>query len=669
MDRGRDMESEDDYPRLVLSMRTKVSILGLCFILTVSLVAYSNIPNVVEALRNVGQGPEEDESKILWSRTYPETGSAALTGNFQADRVIDAPGGYLVIGGNRTGDQYANPKTYLLRVDRDGNTVWEKTLQNGSFSHVSYAATCEDDSYRLVGTGGWFMKIDDQGNEIWRNEYEPNRTVTKMTGFIGRDWYDARPSSDGRFFYMEAELLTELDQEGDVVSQRAWEPQETKYLAGAPGGGFFSAWILNYTFPAYFFQTTFSRLDQNLEPIWQIPLGGMEIGEPLRVIQTTDGGTLLFKVMHQLLDGGPTTPGINMTRLDDKGQVLWEMNYSVQTDLEHSYPGLTELEDGSYIVTGTVCEPPGTKPDTWGIQTHAFLIKADPAGQILWAKSYETDMGLGGPFEMDDGSLLFFDGYRIMKLDAWGNVIWEYEGNWKGGSVSRVTNGDFLIAGSTPAEISGEVVEVACLTRLRIGTDPPIPEKRPDEVIYDEGQEEWTMTPEPSLTIDPLSTATCTSGNMSMALTNRRIGYLDLHPPGEEGFDTYGYATIDLAINRGNCTAFTPQIVGQYKYGGGFSRDLTKITAFPENRWVRLSLSLEDLGAGHQIIERIRIGGYTPGTFYVDNVRFTSSMNDRADAWVAGAVVGLIAFESKLIRRKAKMPPDRSITAKGGDTE
>ena len=151
MDRGRDMESEDDYPRLVLSMRTKVSILGLCFILTVSLVAYSNIPNVVEALRNVEQGPEEDESKILWSRTYPETGSAALTGNFQADRVIDAPGGYLVIGGNRTGDQNSEYKTYLLRVDRDGNIVWEKTLQDGAWNNVYHALACEDDSYLLTG--------------------------------------------------------------------------------------------------------------------------------------------------------------------------------------------------------------------------------------------------------------------------------------------------------------------------------------------------------------------------------------------------------------------------------------------------------------------------------------------------------------------------------------
>jgi len=249
---------------------------------------------------------------------------------------------------------------------------------------------------------------------------------------------------------------------------------------------------------------------------------------------------------------------------------------------------------------------------------------------MTWSQVYESDT-LGQGFEMDDG-FVFLDGPTVIRLDPLGHRIWEYEGNWTGGDVVRTSSGDFLLAGSTLVE--GREEEVASLVMISVGDQPPVPEICPDEVIYDEGREAWTLDPEPNLQVDTASTITKTNGNVSMSLTNQRLAYIDFHSPQEQGFNTYGYASIDLWLNRGNCSTFMPQLVVEMSHGPNSYQDLTKIASFPQNEWVHITLTLKDLGAWRQIIRTIRIGGYTPGTYYVDNLRFVFNIPEFA-VWAA----------------------------------
>ena len=50
-----DIEQEMAQKRLVLSMRLKVCAIGACFLLTVGLIAYSNLPNAAQAYRSYTQ--------------------------------------------------------------------------------------------------------------------------------------------------------------------------------------------------------------------------------------------------------------------------------------------------------------------------------------------------------------------------------------------------------------------------------------------------------------------------------------------------------------------------------------------------------------------------------------------------------------------------------------
>jgi len=60
---------------------------------------------------------------------------------------------------------------------------------------------------------------------------------------------------------------------------------------------------------------------------------------------------------------------------------------------------------------------------------------------------------------------------------------------------------------------------------------------------------EWNLDlVPPSLEIDPLSSFSGTSGNTSMSVTNQRLAYIDFNSPREKGFNTYGYASIELSI-------------------------------------------------------------------------------------------------------------------------
>jgi parallel beta-helix repeat protein len=95
----RGAESDGDYPRLVLSMRAKVSVVGLCFVLVMSLLVYSNVPYAVQALRGLAQGEvlgepqeqvEEEPPREQGNNSQPQE-QATLTENERQPPGLEEP--------------------------------------------------------------------------------------------------------------------------------------------------------------------------------------------------------------------------------------------------------------------------------------------------------------------------------------------------------------------------------------------------------------------------------------------------------------------------------------------------------------------------------------------------------------------------------------------------
>ncbi len=110
----------------------------------------------------------------IWNKTYGRKGY-----DYGYD-VISIEDGYLIIG--ETSSFYFEEKfrdLWLLKIDKEGNEIWNKTY--GFYGHERGCKIIkEEDGYLLVGTTDsisagyddfWLIKIDKEGNEIWNKTY------------------------------------------------------------------------------------------------------------------------------------------------------------------------------------------------------------------------------------------------------------------------------------------------------------------------------------------------------------------------------------------------------------------------------------------------------------------------------------------------------------------
>lgn len=146
-------------------MRTKISIFGLCFLATMVFVAYTGTPRVAEALRNLGQGLQEDgneteppdytetafgvpvvtcQHEIVWEKRYRD---------WEAEDMIPAGDGFLILGNILKG--VINLRA--LMIDADGDKIWSRTY--GGAYEVEKAGGLvggENGTYLLAGgTDSW----------------------------------------------------------------------------------------------------------------------------------------------------------------------------------------------------------------------------------------------------------------------------------------------------------------------------------------------------------------------------------------------------------------------------------------------------------------------------------------------------------------------------------
>ncbi len=115
--------------------------------------------------------------KKLWEKTYGGKGSDCGYAVLEMD-----DGGYLVTGNS---ESFGNGNTgvYLLRTDGSGRMIWQKTYGGGSSNYYSWSlAASGDGGFVIAGekeiTGGQggilvplLLKVDSNGNLLWEKTY------------------------------------------------------------------------------------------------------------------------------------------------------------------------------------------------------------------------------------------------------------------------------------------------------------------------------------------------------------------------------------------------------------------------------------------------------------------------------------------------------------------
>ena len=116
---------------------------------------------------------------LTWNRSF---GGSAVDEAYSLIQTTD--GGYAVAGYTRSYGA-GGADFWLIRLDRQGNKVWDKTFGGDKYDRAysliqttdgGYAvAGGTDESYGAGDDDFWVIKLDSQGNEVWDKTFDGNK--------------------------------------------------------------------------------------------------------------------------------------------------------------------------------------------------------------------------------------------------------------------------------------------------------------------------------------------------------------------------------------------------------------------------------------------------------------------------------------------------------------
>ena len=257
-----------------------------------------------------------------WNRTY---GGASDDRGYS---IVKAENGYFLGGltfsfGNGNGD------AYLIRVDENGNELWEKTYggaeEDGIYDLLKIENGCmiigKTKSFGHGGYDAWLIKVDENGNEIWNKTYG---------GALGDYIYSIEDMESG-YVMAGTKMSTHMDYDAYLI-----------------------------------------RVDGNGNELWEKTYGG-EGDEIAADVSPTDDG---YVISGNLLIFEEKISDAFLIKVDEEGNEIWNKTYGGK--YMDTFNSVMAVNDG-YVAAGFY----GLLSQRGG----AWIVKIDEDGDILWNKT------------------------------------------------------------------------------------------------------------------------------------------------------------------------------------------------------------------------------------------------------------------------------------------
>lgn len=303
------------------------------------------------------------------------------TGEDGGSCIIETPDGNFVMAGLANDLPY--PKINLLvKFDGNGDTVWTKT--------VNYVL--DEKAYNLKNTADGGILMTGEGKYC-------------VNGNCGTDGYLVKMDSDGEVLWSKGYGSTYWDDitDAEELADGSW------ILSGETvsiGAGSYDMFIM--------------KVSATGDTLWHRAFGGVGQDYCTSVMVCSDGNFLLTGAWRDTAQFMPSEP--ILIKVDQNGNILWAKEYELGTYVTimdadevsdgyvlmtltgmmkvdkqgnfqwgYTYPGfrtyvnpdfyckMNKASDGNYLLAGKYTDATGTD---------AVIIKADPNGTILWAKTY-----------------------------------------------------------------------------------------------------------------------------------------------------------------------------------------------------------------------------------------------------------------------------------------
>lgn len=379
----------------------------------------------------------DSSGNFIWAKQL-----ASPNGIFGADLKIDRNGDLLILGGfNDTADFDPGPgtaflysvyeKTFLLRLDNNGNFKWVKELPNqlntmdiDPFGNIllggSFAGTVDFDpgpGTFMASSGGdntfamAVVKLDNAGNFIWMKQ------VSSLGAAQVQTW-GLRTDPEGSVLFA-----------GNFSSAMDFDPGPGTVALTSAGSD--DAFVL--------------KLDSQGNYKWAFPIGGAGSDKAFGLEVDKYGNVYTTGIFQDSVDFDPG-PGIYrlkagpirscfISKLDKNGNFVYAK--SLQGGESHGQSLALDSSNNLYI-SGDGYGPTDLDPGPGISMVNAgylFAVKLDSSGNFAWAA---PDSMLGG--------MSMYSAYSAMKVDIMKNVY--LTGTFAGTMDFDPTSGNYIVIDS-----------------------------------------------------------------------------------------------------------------------------------------------------------------------------------------------------------------------------
>ncbi|QIP16492.1 PKD domain-containing protein [Spirosoma aureum] len=409
---------------------------------------------------------------IVWDKTF-----GGNADDYLSSMLATSDGGFLLGGssdsdkeGNKSDPYRGSSDMWVVKIDRNGTKVWDKTFGGTGADNISSMLATSDGGFLLGGSSSsgqtgnksdpnqfgaedyWVVKIDGSGNKLWDKTFG-SRSSDKLSAMVA--------TSDGGF------LL------GGTTGQF-----QDGNKAAPTKGGFFDYWVV--------------KIDRNGTKVWDKTFGGNADDYLSSMLATSDGGFLLGGSSPSDQTGDKSEPSIGMgardywvVKIDGSGNKVWDKTFG--GNRHDNIYSMVATSDGGFLLGGlSESGQTGNKsdPNQFGAEDY-WVVKIDGNGTKVWDKTFGGSGGeliysmvatsdggflLGGPSNSDkDGNKSDpkqgDTDYWVVKIDRSGNKLWD---KTFGGRSS-----DYLFSMLATSD-SGYLLGVI-LTQAAMGISPLMP--------------------------------------------------------------------------------------------------------------------------------------------------------------------------------------------------
>ncbi|MDD1759267.1 MAG: immunoglobulin domain-containing protein, partial [Methanothrix sp.] len=376
-------------------------------------------------------------------------------------------GDYIIVGSTESSGA-GGSDVWLIKADRDGNQMWNKTF--GGQKDDSGEAVLEtlDGGYIIVGATRskgagsydiWAIKTDKEGNLVWDETFG---------GQLDDEGHAVFQTADG----------------GYIITGRS---------RASDSGGRYDAFLL--------------KIDEYGNRKWLKSFGGPQDDEGDSVLQTADGGYIIAGITNSFGAGGYDAW---LIKTDQSGNKIWDRTFGGQNSEFNPWSKgwfVEQVIDGGYILSGSTISYGSGGYDAW-------LIRTDMQGNEIWNGTFGGALDEEGAAVMQtvDGNYILLvstGSYGAGGYDAWlinidqdGREIWKKtlggKTDDKGYFVQQASDGGYIVVGKTFSSSQYLAKGECCLGNdissrnqawlVKIRSESPVIIAQPQSLAVCEGQ-------------------------------------------------------------------------------------------------------------------------------------------------------------------------------------